>query len=256
MLLTPESFLSKTSIKKYYGQKLANNYPEKLIAFEQTILTKNIQKILTIWDYLSIDLVRNHIQTLEIVSIPLDGKHTDWLRENIKLESFLNMISTHHTKTGCIEIGTFLRDTFDQLGKLLNKKVEVAPPKRWRLIEFHDQISYLYLKNNTKNNKIKTLIKPYKKDVYLVSQPKESIEIIIWGKKVKNCVASYEERIGDNIWIFFIEKDGVPLYTVETDKGKTLNVKQMVSQCNGRVTNEEREFARQLINSAVKNSKV
>lgn len=257
MLLTPESFLTKSSIKKYYGQKMLENYPATLIEFEQSILTKNISQLLKIWDYLSIDLVRNHIQTLEIVLLPIsDEENISWIRNNIKLESFLNMISTHHLKTGCIEIGTFIKDTFDQLNKLIKKGIVVDTPKRWRMIEFHDHVSYLYLKNNTVNKKIKTIINPFNDGEYKVSQPKQSIDIVIWGKKVKNCVASYEERIGKNLWIFFIEKDGVPHYTVETSKDKKLQVMQMVRQCNASVSEDERSFAQNLINKAFVNSKV
>jgi hypothetical protein len=163
------------------------------------------------------------------------------------------MIGNHYRKVGCIEINTFINDTFSQLEKLLVKKVSVPAPKRWRLIDFHDHVSYLYLENTTQNNELKTIIKPYNSEEYTVSQPPNSLSIIIWGKKVKNCVASYEERIGKSIWIFFIEKDGVPFYTVETDKTKKYNIKQIVSQCNGSVTDEGRKLAQKLILDAVAN---
>jgi hypothetical protein len=242
--------LNKPSIKKHYGQKMVSGYPEALIEFEKTVFTKNIETLKKIWPYLSFDLALNNIDWLEILPIPINNNHNDWLVQNIKPQSFLNMINQHYTKVGCISINTFIKDTFDQLEKLIKQKVTVDPPKRWRLIDFHDHVSYLYLKNNTKNNKLQTIITPYKKDNYLLSQPKESIEIIIWGKKVKNCVASYEERIGESIWIFFIERDGVPLYTVETDM-KNYHIKQIVSQCNGSVDTSSRDFAQALILEAV-----
>ncbi len=242
--------LDKPSIKKHYGQKMVSGYPEALIEFEKTVFTKNIETLKKIWPYLSFDLALNNIDWLEILPIPINNTHSDWLIQNIKPQSFLNMINQHYTKVGCISINTFIKDTFDQLEKLIKQKVEVSAPKRWRLIDFHDHVSYLYLKNNTKNNKLQTIIAPYKKANYLLSQPKESIEIIIWGKKVKNCVASYEERIGESIWIFFIEKDGVPLYTVETDM-EHYHIKQIVSQCNGSVDQAGRDFAQALILEAV-----
>lgn len=255
MLIKPEEIITKSSIKKHYGQKLKSDYPKELIDFEQEILIENVKILQTIWDYISIDLIRNHIDSLEIVSLPIEEAHIEWLKANIKLESFLNMVTMHYQKVGCIEIDTFIKDTFNQLKKLLEKNVSVKPPKRWRLTEFHDHVSYLYLEHTTQNNVLKTIIEPYSVDDYTVSQPPNSLSIIIWGKKVKNCVASYEERIGKSIWIFFIEKDGVPLYTVETDMSKDLHIRQIVSQCNGRVDDEGRALAHKLIMEAFKQNK-
>lgn len=255
MLIKPEQILSKPSIKKHYGTKLKSDYPKELIDFEQEILVKNVEIIQSIWDYISVDLIRNHIDALEIVSLPIEDVHIEWLKSNIKLESFLNMVTMHYEKVGCIEIDSFIKDTFNQLKKLLEKNVSVKPPKRWRLTEFHDHVSYLYLENTTQNNILKTIIEPYNGDDYTVSQPANSLNIIIWGKKVKNCVASYEERIGKSIWIFFIEKDGVPLYTVETDMSKDLHIRQIVSQCNGSVDAEGRALAHKLIMEAFKQNK-
>lgn len=251
MLFQPEEFLNKSSIKKYYGTKLKEGYPQVLVDFEQSILIENIKKIQSIWSYVSLDIIRNNIDFLEIVKLPINKKHINWILSNIKVESFLNMIGSHYRKIGCIEINTFINDTFNQLEKLLTKGIEVPAPKRWRLIDFHDHVSYLYLENTTQNNILKTIIKPYKSGEYTVSQPENSLSIIIWGKKVKNCVASYEERIGKSIWIFFIEKDGVPFYTVETDKTK-FNIKQIVSQCNGSVSDEGKKLAQDLIREATK----
>lgn len=252
MLTNPNQILSKPSIKKHYGTKLKIDYPKELIDFEQEILTTNVGIIQRIWDYVSVDLIRNHIDALEIVSLPIKDVHIEWLKSNIKLESFLNMVTMHYQKVGCIEIDSFIRDTFNQLKTLLENKVVVTPPRRWRLTDFHDHISYLYLENTTQNNILKTIIEPYNVDDYTVSQPPNSLSIIIWGKKVKNCVASYEERIGKSIWIFFIEKDGVPLYTVETEMSKQLNIRQIVSQCNGSVDVDGRALAHKLIMDAVK----
>ena len=250
MLTKSQEILNKPSIKKHYGSKLSSDYPQELIEFEQEILVSNVDILKSIWSYISIDLIRNHIDALEIVSLPITDNHIEWLRGNIKLESFLNMVTMHYNKVGCIEIDSFIRDTFNQLGKLLEKNINIAPPKRWRLVDFHDHISYLYLEHTTQNNILKTIIEPYESDGYTVSQPPNSLSIIIWGKKVKNCVASYEERIGKSIWIFFIEKDGVPLYTVETDMSKQYNIRQIVTQCNGSVNEEGRKLAHDLIMAA------
>lgn len=254
MLISENSFLQKPSIKKHYGLKIQSGYPQNLIEYEQSILLSNIKKIQNIWSYVSVDLIRNNIDFLEIVDLPIDKSNSTWISQNIKLESFLNMIAMHYRKVGCISIETFIKDTFNQLSKLIDRKIEVSTPKRWRLIDFHDHVSYLYLKNTTKNNQLKTIIKPYMQGQYTLSQPKDTVSIIIWGKKVKNCVASYEERIGESIWIFFIEKDGIPYYTIETDL-KEFRIKQMVSQSNQSVSDKERNMAQTIINNATSNKK-
>jgi hypothetical protein len=247
-----DQIIKKSSIKKYYGEKIVSGYPEDLINFEQSTLIKNVKILQSIWSYISFDIVLNNISMLEIVNLKLDSDQIKWLRKNIKVESFLNMINRYYEKVGCIETLNTVNDTFDQLKKLLNDGVEVTPPKRWRMVEFHDHISYLYLENTTQNNPIKTLISPYTSGEYTISQPKESLELVMWGKRVKNCVASYEERIGNSIWIFMVTKNGIPTFTAETDMSKKFNIKQIVSQCNGSVSSEDQSIVHQLILSATK----
>ena len=253
MLIQPNEFLNKPSIQKHYRSKLNNGYPHDLIDFEKNILIENIKNIQSIWSYISIDIICNNIDFLEILNFSITEKNSDWILRNIKIESFLNMIGNYYRKVGCIEANAYIKDVLDQLEKLIAMGVNVTQPKRWRMIDFHDHISYLYLENTTKNNKLKTLIDSYNIGNYIVSQPKNSLDIIIWGKKVKNCVASYEERIGETIWIFFIEKDGLPLYTVETDMTKNLNIKQIKSQCNGIVASNETIIIQKLILDASRN---
>ena len=248
--MLPDQIFDKPSIKKHYGIKLISGYPEKLIEFEKTNVVKNTKIIQSIWPYVSFDIIRNHIELLEILNLNLSDDSIDWIRSNTKVESFLNMLDQYHQKTGCIEINNYLRDVFEQLEKLLKKSVEVSAPKRWRMVEFHDHISYLYVENTTNNVPIKTLIEPKTIHGHTIRQPKDTLDLVFWGKKVKNCVASYEERIGKGIWIFLIEKDNRPLYTVETDK--KFNIKQIVTQCNGFVDTMGQNLAHNLILEAVK----
>lgn len=248
-----DQILNKPSIKKYYGEKISLGYVQTLIEFEQSRLVKNVSHIQKIWPYLSIDIVFNNIEFLEIIDLDLNEDQIDWLRKNIKLESFLHMIYKYHQKFGSIKTIDTYNDTFNQLKKLIRNNVEVTPPKRWRMVEFHDHISYLYLENTTQNNPIKTIISPYTSGEYTISQPSSTIELVVWGKKVKNCVASYEERIGKSIWIFMVSENNVPKFTVETDMSKHFNIKQIVSQCNGHVSKEDSDFVHKLILDSTKN---
>lgn len=248
--MLPEQILDKPSIKKHYGTKLISGYPEKLIEFEKNNVVKNTKIVQSIWPYVSFDIIRNHIELLEILKLNLSQDSIDWIRSHVKVESFLNMLNQYYQKVGCIEIDHYARDTFDQLNKLLEKSVEVSTPKRWRMVEFHDHISDLYLEHTTNNVPIQTLIEPKTINEYTIWQPKESLDLVFWGRKVKNCVASYEERIGEEIWIFFIEENDQPLYTVETDK--KFNIKQIVTQYNGSVDTKGQNLAHNLILEAVK----
>jgi hypothetical protein len=248
-VMLPDQILEKPSIKKHYGNKIISGYPEKLIEFEKNNVIENTEIIQSIWPYVSFDIIRNHIELLEIIKFSLSDNTIDWIRSHTKVESFLHMLDRHYQKIGCIEINEYAGDTFDQLNKLLEKSVEVPAPKRWRMVEFHDHISELYLEHTTNNVPIETLIEPKTIDGYTIWQPKESLDLVFWGRKVKNCVASYEERIGDSIWIFFIEKNEQSFYTVETDK--KFNIKQIVTQCNGSVNVEQQNLVHDLILKAV-----
>lgn len=248
--MLPDQILEKPSIKRHYGNKLISNYPENLIEFEKNNLIKNTEVIQSIWPYVSFDIIRNHIELLEILNLNLNHDSIDWIRSHVKVESFLNMLNQYYKKVGCIEIDYYARDTFDQLNKLLEKSVEVSTPKRWRMVEFHDHISELYLEHTTNNVPIQTLIEPKTINEYTIWQPKESLDLVFWGKKVKNCVASYEDRIGEEIWIFFIEENDRPLYTVETDK--KLNIKQIVTRYNGSVDVDKSNFVQDLIRKALR----
>lgn len=244
------AILDKPSIVKYYGEKLISNYPKNLIEYEQKKLIDNVKCIQSIWSYASFDIIKNNIEMLEVLNLNFNDLIIEWIRSNIKLESFMNMLHKHYEKVGCLEFNTYSNDVFSQLEKLLRKSVVVSKPKRWRMVEFHDHISYQYICNTTDNQPIETIVSPKKIGNYTIKQPKDTLDIIMWGKKVKNCVASYEERIGNSIWIFFIEENEYPLYTVETDK--KFNIKQIVGQSNSSVDEKGVELSKKLIMEATK----
>ena len=245
-------FLEKPSVVKYYGEKLISNYPEKLIQYEKKKLVSNAKIIQSILSYVSFDIICNNIEFLEVLEFTESDLVIDWIQSNVKLESFMNMINRYYQKVGCIELKTYMNDIFGQLEKLLKKSVVVSRPKRWRMVDFHDHISYLYICNTTHNQPIKTIINPTKIDNYMIKQPEQTLDIVFWGNKVKNCVASREERIGKGTWIFFIEKDESPLYTVETDKKFNITEIQMVGKNSFNTDNEHRELASKLIMKATK----
>lgn len=133
---------------------------------------------------------------------------------------------------GVEDVNSQLKDTLSQLQKMLKAGDNIVPetPKddgttkkwRWRLIDFHDNISYLYLMREIKNVEFtnNTIKNPYQEGPWNVYQPKDSVALAMWAQKVKNCVRSREDNVHNgNSEIVFIERDGLPAYTVEVRPG-------------------------------------
>jgi hypothetical protein len=133
---------------------------------------------------------------------------------------------------GIEDVNSQLKDTLDQLQKMLKSGTQIVPVThkddgtnkkwRWRLIDFHDNISYLYLMQEIENVEFtnNTIKNPYQEDSWNVYQPKDSVALAMWAQKVKNCVRNRESNVhnGDSE-IVFIERDGLPAYTVEVQPG-------------------------------------
>jgi PcfJ-like protein len=259
-------FLSTPYFKKYYARHFAISSDPTLDAYEKAIhfysfynYVNNVAKFSHIWSDIPNDHFQNNLEFLESSAF-LRNVNCDvirqWMNTNLKYESFFNMIRTYLSKNKVQELSTNIEDTMRQLSEMLKKKVEVERPNRWRIVEFHDHISYQYLKTNTENKvHDNTLIPhPFESEDWTVRQPKDTIELTIWAQKVRNCVASYENSIfSGKCKIILMEQDKKPTYTVEIDPNvkNGIMIKQMVGHCNRHVDNNERQFASKLIESAI-----
>jgi hypothetical protein len=55
-------------------------------------------------------------------------------------------------------------------------------------------------------------------DKWKIYQPKNTVELALWGRRVRNCVASYENAIlQKRSAIVLIEENDKPTYTAELD---------------------------------------
>jgi hypothetical protein len=252
--------------KKYYNRHYVIDNDPTLDLYDKTInfydffnYVSNVAKFSDIWSDIPNDHFQNNLEFLESAAF-LRNVNCDvirqWMNDNLRYDSFFNMIRTYLGKNKVQELCTNIEDTMKQLSEMLQKKVEVERPTRWRIVEFHDHISYQYLKAKTKNTvHDNTLIPhPFESEDWTVRQPKDTIDLTIWAQKVRNCVASYEDSIfSGRCKIILVEQDKKPTYTVEIDPNvkNGITIKQMVGHCNRHVDNNERQFAIKLIESAI-----
>jgi hypothetical protein len=167
---------------------------------------------------------------------------------------------------GVEDVNSQLKDTLSQLQKMLKAGDTIVPETRkddgtikkwrWRLIDFHDNISYLYLMREIKNVEFtnNTIKNQYQEGSWNVYQPKDSVALAMWAQKVKNCIRSREDNVhsGDSE-IVFIERNGVPAYTVEVRPGapkrrnlSELNIKEI--QAFGARTGTTRDNQGEILN--------
>lgn len=247
-------FFHTPYFKRYFNSK---DVTEMVAFYEVQNYIKNIISIDAIWNDIGFDYFQQYHFVIEtsVLSHFNNSILKKWMSENLSHKTFLNMLSVYYPKVGYCVYQTNIADTFSQLVSLLDGGYEVSIPNRWRFVEFHDHISYLYLKKDIKNveHKNEFIPIPFTKDKWKVYQPKDTLELAIWGKKVRNCVLSYENRIiNKESVIVLIEEDDTPKYTFELDYNSPDIVKQKVGIGNSQLTNEETELCTKLIQSVTK----
>jgi hypothetical protein len=186
-----------------------------------TNYVRNVSTLLQTWP----DSPYDHFQTYQklIESIILNLDHMAncriWLSNSLSMRSFLNMLSREHGKQALDSIESELEDTLKQLAKILVKSSEPVPrPNRWRLKQFHDYISAVYIERTTDNivyqNDLIPL--PFYNNNYKVFQPADTVQLAKWAKEVKSCVLSRQDQIlSKKSKIALIEDGGKPMYTAE-----------------------------------------
>jgi hypothetical protein len=247
-------FFHTPYFKRYFNSK---DVTEMVAFYEVQNYIKNIISIDAIWNDIGFDYFQQYHFVIEtsVLSHFNNSILKKWMSENLSHRTFFNMLSVYYPKVGYCVYQTNIADTFSQLVSLLDGGYEVSIPNRWRFVEFHDHISYLYLKKDIKNveHKNEFISIPFTKDKWKVYQPKDTLELAIWGKKVRNCVLSYENKIiNKESVIILIEEDDTPKYTFELDYNSPDIVKQKVGIGNSQLTNEETELCTKLIQSVTK----
>jgi hypothetical protein len=89
-----------------------------------------------------------------------------------------------------------LEDTLSMLAKVLEDKGELAPPKRWRITEFHDYVQAEAWKISNTNEKLPQDLFPapikvqHNDQQWTFIQPIDTHQLAAWGQAVRNCVGN------------------------------------------------------------------
>lgn len=186
----------------------------------------NINFLTSVWSDISYDYFQNYqniLMKLDLYSENIENCY-NWMKFNMSYQTFLHMVQHFYEKEGFRQVIEIYNDTFNQLSKVIIRwgktPEKITKPAKWRLQDFHDHVSYLYIESNSQNveHHPEFIPFPVKINNWKIYQPKNTVELQLWGRRVRNCVASYENSIlQKQSVIVLIEENDKPTYTVELD---------------------------------------
>jgi hypothetical protein len=275
--------ISKPAIKKLLQSELdrcttAYNNPDNT---ERKPITQGFRTLIQVID--SIDWINNiwpdcpldHYQTYynELRYIKLTQIRTrsfadnsnefiEWLRQHMPVASLFTMLRKNleqidmrgtdsevgYARTGFHE----LNDTFSMAIRILTHGKELAPPKRWRINEFHDYVQAESWKIQNPNESLRQDLLPEpirvtrNGETWSFFQPVDTHQLAMWGQAVRNCVGSASHYADDikkrKHFIVLCMIDGKPTFTIQlvVDMG-LMSVKQISGVANQRLTEDQRE---------------
>jgi hypothetical protein len=262
-------FFDTPFFRSYLNDKLQSYQMEENPYIEYVIFGKVFSVIVTtnqihkVWSNVPIDYYRTHLSMLENcieTNFFDDPELVNWTRNNMNYATFFNLISQSFDKHDISNVNNLLRDTYNQMLKILQRGFNVERPERWRLKEFHDHVSNVYLEKTTQNVSFpeKSINEPYVENSYKVYQPNDTLTLAKWAARVHNCVASYADKVFQKrSEIVFVEENGTPKFTVEIDYGPlqkgTVMIKQIQESCRGmgQTNDEDRQRCQRMIERAV-----
>lgn len=240
-------------------------------------LCKQIKTIHNIWgDACPLDYYQTNLNTL--LSITCCSGYSvkyayPWLIEHMPVASFFTLINKfYETKeaerlaypngshryymehTIGIYVYPFrdLEDTLSMLGKVIEDKGELAPPKRWRITEFHDYVQAEAWKISNTNEGLPQDLFPtpikvqHNEQQWTFIQPVDTHQLAAWGQAVRNCVGNatnYAEGVRKKQhFIVLCMIDNKPQFTVQLKVSMgMMTVDQIAGISNARLTDEQRE---------------
>jgi hypothetical protein len=242
--------------------------------FAQIIrLAENISYVDKIWPDCPIDHYQNHANELLGTYIRLytvSAPVTYWLRKHMPVASFFGLLAKHYTgeaerlrTNGCnvtkdydlsINIYRFYEwnDTMSMLNRVLEDKEDLAPPKRWRIADFHDYVQAESWKVQNANEKLPQDLFPEPLRVQINSeswsffQPNDTHQLAMWGQAVRNCVGSasgYAEGVRKKKhFIVLCMIEGKPQFTIQLKvEGGMMSVDQIKGLSNQNLTIDQRD---------------
>lgn len=191
----------------------------------------------------------------------------EWLRQHMPVASFFQMLRKFHDQSKAqyeishhsyakseygIPIFSFSdwNDTLSMLSRVLDKCKEkdttFAPPKRWRIEDFHDYVQAEAWKLGNPNEKLPQDLFPEPAKIELDNQtwtffqPHDTHQLAMWGQAVRNCVGSASHYADDckkkKHFIVLCMIDSKPQFTIQltVDMGM-MSVKQIAGISNQRL---------------------
>jgi hypothetical protein len=233
-------------------------------------LLRNMNDIFKIWPDCPLDYIQNHHHILCNATL-YDKTNVDthtWLRDNMSYKTFFNMLNKSYELANEHErerasYTYLLTDSFCMLNSLLRDNIEVQRPNRWRLAEFHDQLSTLIWKQNNENIKLPQDLFPEPVHVssatdqrWTFIQPIDTHQLGSWGQAVRNCVgsaSSYANGIKKKEHFIVLGMvDNKPTFTVQLKvNAGVMSVVQLVGIANARLTDEQRNEYEQMFRKAL-----
>ena len=258
----------------------ANDYHRNIsIPWKQIFrVVRSIRSIDTIWPDCPIDHYQTHADALLAIDscyIARQGSTDQWLREHMPVASFFSILgkyydqerertkNTPHISMERYEIGVATyrfhewSDTYSMINRILASGKELAPPKRWRIAEFHDYVQAENWKIVNPNEKLHQDLFPEPVKVTLnyagdnanwtFFQPHDTHQLAMWGQAVRNCVGSASHYAADikkrKHFIVLAMINGKPMFTIQlkVDMG-VMSVSQIAGIANQRLDDIQREL--------------
>lgn len=236
-------------------------------------LCKQIYTIHNIWgDKCPLDYYQTNLNALLGVTVD-SGYRTKvsypWLVQHMPVASFFTWINKfyetkeaesnsykHYYKSIATGLHVYpfreLEDTMSMVTTVLEDKGELAPPKRWRITEFHDYVQAEAWKISNVNEGLPQDLFPapikvqHNDQQWTFIQPIDTHQLAAWGQAVRNCVGNatnYAEGVRKKQhFIVLCMIDNKPQFTVQLKVSMgMMSVDQIAGLSNARLTEEQRE---------------
>jgi hypothetical protein len=251
-------------------------------------LCNQIKTIHDIWgDKCPLDYYQTNLNALLCVIIDLGYRNKSsfpWLVQHMPVASFFTWINKFYeaketerqaspnghyhryyksTHTG-LYINPFieLNDTMSMVQTVLESKGELAPPKRWRITEFHDYVQAEAWKISNVNEGLPQDLFPapvkvqHNEQQWTFIQPIDTHQLAAWGQAVRNCVGNatgYAEGVRKKQhFIVLCMIDNKPQFTVQLKVSMgMMTVDQIAGVSNARLTDEQRKDYTQVFGQAL-----
>lgn len=267
-----QELMNKNSFKKLFYTKyfeiVGNDSENKFKIGAHERMMKNYLNVIQFFHEIyqedfNYDLILKYVNQILFFIPPTNNGYNliyCWIRNNISMNSMLNMISMEIKRKSEKEnpfleyrtINVEFKDILKMMNEIVDHGEQLVTVSPLRFSEFHNKLVRIHLKATIKNiDYSQHILKvPYQKDNIEVVEPSNSYELAEWATTVKNCVYSYQKDIlNESAAIFLLKENGKPKFTVEikNPKSKTASIGQVEKIYKTSMTPEERERVMNLV---------